>query len=267
MRRRTALHLLAGPSLPLSGCLDANDGTGPATESIPRGGADETTGTDDGGTESADAAGIDDPLAVGDSVTVDRLGTLTVESIAVQRSVIHHELHRELYEPDDAQLLVVETRVDGYPEFLARIDGEPVRSSERVSLYGGDYAASVPVEPVDTAAVVLAEGDRPAWAVPEEARRNLAAAPAFHLHDATVREDGDETVLALTVENVGDRDGTFRAVVDQPSGGDIDASATFPVPAGETVTESVRNPVVDAWSAADFAHDVTPTTRRFAVDR
>ena len=257
MQRRSLLAA-AGTAVGagVAGCLDALGG--------PADGDDSAEGPRDLG----EAAAVDD-------------AQVAVESATVQRSLIQHHLWRDLYEPADGQLLVVEASIDGEiegvgdarggdePLFSARLDGERVDSAMRVPRYGNaEWAAlSVPVRSVEAAAVVLEAGDGPAWRLPAAARERLAAAPEYHVHDAALREAGDGTVLDLVVENRGDRDGTFRAVVASASGGDMDAPVRLPVAAGETLEETVRHSLVDRGSAErGFTHEVDPGTRRFVLD-
>ena len=216
---------------------------------------------------------VEGPRELGEAVAVDGVGRVTVESVAVQRSAIDHHVWRDLYEPAEGQLLVVDAAVDAEepPElpFRARLDGESVDPAMRVPFHESEtrYGVSVPVGSVGSAAVVLEGADRPAWRVPAATRERLAAAPEFHLHDAALREEGGETVLELGVENRGDRDGTFRAVVVSAAGDDLDAAVRFPVPAGERVERAVEHWIVDrAEPGAGLTHQVRPGTRRFEVD-
>lgn len=239
MRRRRALHLLAAAIPPLAGC----------------------TGLPDGGYE------------LGETASVDGLGDVTVESATLQRSIIDHHTWRELHEPENGQVLVlrVEGDIDGDSPttFAPRFDGEVVDDSAVLALRGSsDYAAvSVPIRSVERAAIVLQAGDEPAWELPGSVRERLATAPEFHLHDAVLRTEDGTTVLDLTVENRGGRGGTFRGIVVSAQAADADAAVWFDVPTGKTVTETVRNSIVENWGAdEDFEHDVTPDTRRFVVE-
>ena len=256
MQRRHSLQLLGGAVLSVAGCVTTD---GPRTV---------TTRTE----RKTPAADTDHTL--GDEVLVDGIGTVTVESVTVQRSVIHHLLYREVYEPVDAQMLVLTGQIpdDADPQFdvqfQARIDGTVIDAAARTWLLSGDriYTLSVPVEAVTEAALVLQAGERPAWTLPETVIDRLVVAPAFHLHDATVREADGEKALELTVENRGDRDGVFRAVAKHHSAADADAAIRFPVPADETVSKTVNSSMVRSWpSDADFAHEIAADTRVFAV--
>lgn len=255
MRRRHALQGVATVVCAVPGCIGSST---PQTE---------TTRTK---TETTDE---DTEHAFGDEVAVDGLGTVVIRSVTVQRSVIHHHLWRSLFEPADAQLLVLTGRIPDAadPEFdirfNARIDGEVIESAERTWLGTDDrvYALSVPIETVTDAAVVLQAGAEPAWTLPETVTEQLATAPEFHLHDATIRED-DGTILELTVENRGTRDGVFRGVAKHASAADADSSIRIPVATGETITESVQPSVLSSWvSDADFGHEITPETRVFSI--
>lgn len=267
MRRRHALHLVAASLVPVAGCA-APDQSSSSTELATTTPADGPTG----GPSPTPTATASGPLDLGEPALVDGLGAVTVEALAVQRSVVRAHAWRDVHEPDGAQVLVIEGSVGGGVDedlsFVARLDGAPVESSLGIALEpdGTRYALSVPVRRVGDAAVVLDAGDRPAWTVPVPVRARLAAASSFHLHEATVRSGDGGTVLDLTVENRGDRDGTFRCIVVSKHAADADAAVRFPVPTGETVTETVDHDIVRNWAPDDgFVHDVTPDTRRFAV--
>lgn len=254
MRRRHALHALAGLVVPTAGCSLVDAPQQPAS----------------GRTRSPTRTS--GPYEMGDTVDVEAVGTVAIESVAVQRSLIHAHLWRDLYEPANAQMLLFRASLDtdGDPElsYDVRLDGTPVGSRVRVRLSddGTRYALSVPVRSVDDAALVLASGPRPAWRLPRPVIERLAAAPAFSLRDATIRDGEDGTVLQLTVENHGDRDGTFRGIVVSKTAADADAAVRFPVPAGETVTETVRDSIVREWDPTDeFVDDIDADTRRFVV--
>ena len=210
--------------------------------------------------------------ALGETVAVEGVGDVRVESVAVQRSVIDYLVWRDLHEPADGQLLVVDAAVEAeaVPDlsFHPRLDGERVDPEMRIAFQGRPtrYGVSVPVTGVQSAGVVLEAGDRPVWTLPAGTREELATAPEFHLRDAVVGGTDGDAVLELTVENRGGRDGTFRAVVAAASVHDYDAAVRFPVPAGETVTEPVRNEIVaKADPGAPFTHEVDPDVRRFEI--
>lgn len=256
MQRRHALQLLGGAVLSVAGCVTTD---GPQTE---------TTRTE----RKTPVADTD--YTLGEEVPVDGIGTVTVESVTVQRSVIHHHLYREVYEPTDAQMLVLTGQIpdDADPEFdirfQPRIDGTHTDVAAQTWLTSGNriYALSVPVDTVTAAALVLQAGERPAWRLPDTVVDRLAVAPRFHLCDATVLEADGETALELTVENRGDRDGVFRAVAKHYSAADADAAIRFPVPGGETVSETVHSSMVDSWpSDPEFAREIADDTRVFAV--
>lgn len=255
MKRRRALQIV-GATLPVTGCVTTPD-------------------TDSGPAQSeADTPAENSAYELGDEASVDGLGPVTVESVTLQRSLIHHHLHRELYEPADAQLLVLHGEVpdDVDPEFDiqfgARLDGDIVNSAAQTWLNTETriYALSVPVDTVDDTAVQLQRGERPTWSLPETVTEKVSVAPEFALRGAEISDRADRTVLKLTVENHGSRDGVFRGVAEHSSAADADAAIRFPVPAGDTVTETLNSPIVDSWSAdAEFAHEISERTRVFAV--
>ena len=256
MRRRRALQLLGSAALSAAGCVTTDE---------PQTGTTQTE-------HKTPAADTDH--ALGEEVLVDGIGTVTVTSATVQRSVIHYHLYREVYEPVDAQMLVLAGQIpdDADPEFdiqfQARIDGTVIGAAARTWLTSGNriYALSIPVDTVTEATLVLQTGERPAWTLPETVVDRLAVAPAFHLHDAIVLEADGETALELTVENRGDRDGVFRAVAKHDSAADADAAIRFPVPADDNVSKTIHSSMVRSWpSDADFAREIAADTRVFAV--
>lgn len=293
MRRRAFAALLSSTALPLAGCLesDAEGGLTPSateTDATPSetvdGSQTEATET---GTESTRNSRTNTteastgPMKLGETATVDGIGDVTVTAITVQRSVINYvdSSFRELHEPDDAQVLIVETRTEqGIDDpsadplsFGLRVDGERV-AGDRIELFGSPrrQAVAVPVRDADEAAVVLkgsGPGGWPVWSLPDGSRERLASKPEFRVRDATVRVSDRGTELALTVANTGDRDGTFRAIVRAETT-HTDAPVRFSVPAGDAVTSVVRNDIVSNWGPDDdLPNEVTADSRYFATDR
>lgn len=252
MRRRRALQLVGGTVCALAGCLGQSDSD---TESTPAQDPETTT------TPRAEPTPHELGTRAGDGVTVD--------AVSVQRSVIHHHAWREIHEPDDGQMLVVAgSAPDSDSQFDARLDGDSIDSTERTELRRDSrlYALSVPVGTVDAAEIVLQNGAKPAWRLPDDITEHLAAAPEFHLTAAEILDVDGATGLRLTIENRGERDGVFRGVVNYADAADADSRIEIPVPADETVTETVQPSALDSWSVdAEFAHDITPKTRVFEI--
>lgn len=252
MRRRRALQLVGGTVCALAGCLGQNDSD---TEPTPAQDPGKTT------TPRAEPTPRELGTQAGDGVTVD--------AVSVQRSVIHHHAWREIHEPDDGQMLVVVgSAPDSDTQFDARLDGDSVDSTERTELRRDSrlYALSVPVGSVDEAEIVLQNGAKPAWRLPDGVTESLAAAPEFRLTTAEILDVDGETGLRLTLENRGERDGVFRGVANYADAADADSQIEIPVPASETVTETVQPSALGSWSAdAEFSHDITPKTRVFEI--
>lgn len=264
MRRRALLAALG--SLPLAGCSGSADGppdrTPAPSPTLGPGPTPERRG-------------------VGETATVDGR-PVTVVSVRVGRSVIRAHTWRTVHEPPDAQFLVARLAVapdDAAGEIGGslgvRLDGDPAPAPDvdlpdvplRLSPAGSRFGIPVPVREA-AAADLVAPADAPAvaWELPADVRRRLAAAPEFRLRGAAVSESAGGTVLELTVENRGGRDGTFRGVVASAAAADADAPVRIPVPAGDTVTRAVRNDIVGAWEPDDELDGPTdPDTRRFAV--
>ncbi len=244
MQRRDALRaaraVLAGPA----GCLgDGDAGPGPGTT-----------------TESAR-----EWVELGASVDTEAYGLVRVRSVTVQTSLIYSADRpwREVADPAGDQLVVV----SGLPSDAGpgvTMDGEPVERSPRVDRDGNGTvdAVAVPVRPSDTAAVVVDGTDSPAWRLPASVRDDLAVAASFRVRDGRMRTEGGDPVFELTVENVGDADGTFRGVTALSN--DRDGPIRVPVPAGETVTRSVTDPFFGTETTLD--ESPSPRTRAFRVE-
>lgn len=246
MRRRRALRLLATASVPLAGC----------------------TTTDSAGTTTSTTPG-DTVHEIGDTVSIDGMGTVAVTEVSVQASAYKGWPHLFLRRPSNGQYVVLETSGidarEGIP-FRVRID-ERIESSGSfvVALDGTSHAYRLPTTSAETGVAVLERGPEPAWELPARALERLAAAPDFHLLEAVVRQEDGHPVLELTVENRGDRDGTFRCIVDIREGSDLESPVSFSVPVGETVTETVRNGNVEQWAIEGTKSlDVPASTRYFS---
>lgn len=140
----------------------------------------------------------DTPLSLGDDAAASEFGTVTVESVSVQRSIVYHHLWWEFNEPVAGRMLVRHGQVEGdaTPEFRARLDGEPVDSAEHTRL----------------------------------------------------NRDGRIDALSVPV-------------------GSADDAVRFPVPAGETVTQTVRDSTLDSRPPdAESGHEIAADTRTFSVN-
>ena len=115
----------------------------------------------------------------------------------------------------------------------------------------------------DTAALALERERDVRWALPSSTLDRLAAHPEIRVLDASVVERNGESALRLELENTGDRDGVFRAVVISPVGADIDDEITVKVPEGETVTETIQNQVIEDWGTEYDLGTVDPDQRSF----
>lgn len=190
--------------------------------------------------------------------------TVTVSDPRVQRTFVYdNSVWREMRGEDGTQYLVVDVETAGFDRanvslFDVAVDGEPLQADAHAvtgdaELADGLVAFPVPVAPADEAAIVWERTDRPdrRWRVPAAVVAEFARAPVFGVRDVTfAAEDG----LGVAVENVGDRDGTFRLWISAPHAYDISHVATWAVPAGETVTHRVPT---GAMSFADPEGGVT----------
>lgn len=268
MRRRDALRWVGAGPVGLTGCLgdgSGDDGSAPGTD----------TPTDSQRT----------PVELGASVETERYGRVSVDSVTVQKSLLHGSDRpwREVSDPEGDQIIVV-SGVLGDAAPRVTMDGEPVDHAPRVDVDGAVGAVAVPVRSADSAAVVVDGDDAPAWRLPASIREDLAAAASFRVHgagmttlgatdaplvttDRTSEADLGESspVFELTVENAGDEDGTFRGVTALSN--DRDGPVRFPVAAGETVTRAVTNSLVESWgSGMTLRESPSPRTREFRFD-
>lgn len=129
-------------------------------------------------------------------------------------------------------------------ELQVTVEGEEFTPSYDPTTLDSETAIGLPV-PVTTASSgsvdVLSGDERVSWTLPDRILESLDTVPQFTVLDATARTDEGDVVIELTVENAGNRDGTFRALAAPKSVDDFSSKIEFPVPAGERV---VRETVV-----------------------
>lgn len=136
---------------------------------------------------------------------------------------------------------------------------------------GTCVALPVAPRPTDTAAVVYRSDDRvrATWRPHADTTRPFDAGPQCVLRDARVVDRDGAVGVRFTVENVGARDGGFRALVTPASVSDTSTPVGFAVPQGGAVTGTVVPPVLGGLPSdgSAFTHAVDGDTRRFEVGR
>lgn len=217
-------------------------------------------------------------LAPGDTTSISEDGSLGLDEFELARSVIEHHIWKDIHEPPDTQFVRASVDIDEADDESAIIDTLHLRvdgsrhdagvdlPAVPLALDRSTIAFPVSVISADSATIEYASGDGPRWEVPTDIVERFSAKPTFRLEDATVDYTGNEPALELTVSNVGDRDGTFKALAISAIAADASEPITLAVPAGETITERVHNTVIADWPEGEpLEHDVDERTRSFAV--
>lgn len=244
MNRRQLLVVAGtGALASVSGCLDAGSA------------GDDDPATNDGS-----------PHEIGETVTTEH-GTVTVEAVDVQKSVIDRAAFRILHREDGVQYLLVEAGSEP-PDFVPVFDDTPTEPVEQYHPTGPDtaYVLGVDVddaERAETAAIALERDTDVRWALPSSTLDRLALRPEIRVLDAAVVERNGESSLRLELENAGERDGVFRGIVISPVGVDLDDEIVVEVPKNETVTETIRNDVTADWGTGYDLGSIDPEQRSF----
>lgn len=239
--RRAVLALLASG---VGGCL---------------GRSDSAKRTPTGSPATTERSGDPDDVAyalvrrsVGESVSVLG-GDVTVENPRVRKAVVVDQHTSPVAMHRGTQFVVVDvshTLPDATlgPQFRAFLDGRPaagrstaIRSGDRDEL---TVAAPAPAQTVDEVGIVWVRGlpDSVLWSLPSSIGDQLGREPIFTVHGVS-RAAGDNVAVRFDVENTGDRDGTFHAVVRNTAAHDAYDVISFGVPVGERVTELTSPPV------------------------
>jgi hypothetical protein len=236
--RRAVLALLASG---FGGCLGRSDG-GEGTQ----------TGTPTTTERSGDSG--DDAYAlvrqsVGESVSVPS-GDVTVENPRVRKAVVVDQHTSPVAMHRGTQFVVVDvphTLPDATlgPQFRAFLDGRPAAGRSTAVRAGGrgelTVATPAPAQTVDEVGIAWVRGlpDSVLWSLPSAIGDRLGREPVFTVHGVT-RRTGDDVVVQFDVENTGDRDGTFHAVVRNTAAHDAYDVVSFVVPVGQRVTEAAE---------------------------
>jgi hypothetical protein len=279
VERRTVLTGIGAGVAALAGCAGEAD----------REGGEETTAADatPARSDTAATAGAATTapgvrrLAPGTATTVAGGASLAVSDPTVQGSVVeYYSGFFGVGRADGVQFVVVEAVGDADVEptsFVLVRDGRverPPRTQQFVRGVVRDCdgpCVAVPVEaaPAASAAVAYRPDDevRAAWALDDATVGALPAVPDLRLRDAAVVDADGDVGVRLSVENVGDRDGAFLALVAPAWVADGAEPVGFAVPRGETVTETVVPAEIQALDPGEAGFTVDPTagTRRFEV--
>lgn len=259
------------------GDAERTGGGGGLTEAPDPTTAPTTTAQSTGGTQTervrrtGDASSHPRRLALGQSVTTADGWSVSVANARVQRSILaycRNPARRNVVATEDSQFVVVEVAVrgtdgelgpppDGRLPLGVSVDGRRVRPDDDrgcEEYFTGDgrgwspsparLGFRVPIGRARSAGIVWHRPDdgRVAWLLPDAVVETLASAPRFAVRSFEVPGEARRfgTIeVALDVENVGDRDGTFRADLEwtYPS---FQHEIAVDVPAGDTVTYRER---------------------------
>ena len=219
-------------------------------------------------------------LSIGETADFEDGRSLTVSSPTVQKSIVaSHDTFLSLGREADSQFVVVDvtgTAAFEPSSFALERDGsveDPTSTYPAVRPVARECRDTcvpivAPIEAADEAAVVYRSDEKRAfWELDEETVAHLSRTPELKLRDAVIGEQDGDIELEFTVENVGERDGTFRALVAPEGMYDVEEPVSFPVPTGEVVTEVVvpRELTHHDPDDAEFHHSISAETRYFSV--
>ncbi|MEF8820067.1 MAG: hypothetical protein V5A31_05990 [Haloferacaceae archaeon] len=280
MRRRRLLCLAGGATLPLAGCLGVEQGT---TESPPTPADATEPSTPDPPTATTTMEPSPRRLTVGQKGGFPSGETLAVAAPTVQRSiVVHGGEFSALVREAGRQFVVVSVRgsADVVPSDFtlgrdSRVGSLPMRPRWVVPVArtcsGRCLALPTETEAADSAAVVYSPDGRvrATWTLRDETVSLFGTQPRCALRNAALVGRDSGTAVRFTVENVGPRDAGFRALVAPAWLADAADPVGFPVPEGETVTETVAPAALDGLSPeeAAIAGEVGEGTRYVEVER
>jgi hypothetical protein len=259
-RRRLlgSLGALAGVA---AGCL-GSPGTG--SQPTADAGSDGTATT----TGSTDAPRV---VAPGTTVETDD-GTVTVSAPRLRKLALLDSGIWGDVRAADGQFLLVDVEIDGtaFGEDFEALRSLPLSASVDGSIVDDDprivavvppgqppddpenfqrhaIGFDVPTGTADAAAVVRRDEPRVRWQLDAPVRDHLGAAPDYELEDLAFTPDDEGVIEAsVTVSNVGDRDGTWLAQFSVQHANDDSDVVGFRVPAGETISRTVRPPILGA---------------------
>jgi hypothetical protein len=218
---------------------------------------------------------------MGESTTVADGTSLTLADPTVQRSIVAYgseflSIGRE----DGVQFVVVGVEGDADVDpssFVLERDGR-VRSPPRTQQYVrrvtrecGGTCIGVPVEADAAESAALAYrpdgGVRAAWELDDATVAAFSNVPDLRLRDAVVTDENGDVGVEFSVDNVGERDGVFLALVAPAWLADAGEPVGFTVPRGDSVTETVVPSAIQRLDPdeAGFSAEPTADTRYFEV--
>jgi hypothetical protein len=272
MDRRTVLAGVGIAVAGLAGCAgetDRDGGTGTVT----------LTGRS---TESTPAETGPQRLATGESTTFADGTSLTTVDPTVQESIVAYS--REfltIQREDGIQFVVggVEGNADFEPSsFMLERNGR-IRSPPQTQQYvrgvtrecnATCIAIPVDVGVAESAAIAYrSDGEvRAVWELDSATVTAFSDVPDLRLRDATVTDGTGDVGVEFSVDNVGERNGVFLALVAPAWLADAGEPVGFPVPRNETVTETVVPGGVQQLDPDEAELSVEPTadTRYFEIE-
>ena len=240
--RRRVLSLLGAGFYTLSGCL-AVDGSG--SDSIP---ATETTRVTTGPATRTTRESV--RLPVGSAYEAGGR-SITVGNARVQESIEEFTgAWVQLATVPHSQFVVVDVRTGGAElprsnEFIVQVDGQPttadrtyVVSDDRSNESSETYAFPVEIDPAPESVEVVWEPKQVRWEIGSGVVDEIPNAPQFEVRSFSApaeTERGTDVTLSVTVANVGEANGTFRAELGPTSYSHVGIIAVD-IPRGETVT-------------------------------
>lgn len=253
--RRDTLALLGSVVIALPGCLTSSSetaGTSPITRQSSRNETSAETPRET--TPAVPTAPLGESLSIG--------GADVTVTARLQRSVVvDYSAWMEVVEPPEHQFLVV--GIDGaddpgidVTDLTVTVDGSPYTVSGPANVVGAGHEIvpvgddcddcapySVPIRSVQSTAVVHDAGPEARWVLDED-QRAFERHAAFELRAASAHVRDGTVTVDVTVANVGDRDGTFRALVAPARAADLREPVWVPVPAGKTRTATFEPPAL-----------------------
>ena len=179
-------------------------------------------------------------LEPGERATLAGLG-IRIARPRVEKSVfLDHGTFLSLERDEHEQFVVADVSIDGGgPDevtFALLVDGDEHEPSFAPTMVAEEDAIAipVPVEASQEAAIVASvDGEDAAWVLDDGLVSQFANRPELKVVDVAVDSSGDGVVLSTTVENVGEHDGTFRALAAPTEMADVEHPIEFEVPAGK----------------------------------
>ncbi len=247
--RRSALRLGALVLVnSVAGCTATNDQSTP----------DGTSTSGDSTTTSRPETGPPDMLAMGETATSEEGVSVTISDPRVRKIIFSPDegtiTHRYPAGEPNSQFLVVSVTTAGSAISdlaLAPVVGDTRRETQgyrETTSPGSDGTLSFQVSLVDPGSAALEweseAGDRYRWTLPDAVLEDLGRAPEFGVTDFSVPDSiprGDPFTASITVENTGDRDGRFLAVIldEGASSVPLHSMFTLTIPVGETVSRDL----------------------------